>query len=497
MQTKTHEGISVELMIQPVILSGGAGSRLWPFSRQAYPKQFLPLSGDKTLLQETLLRTNNLTAEGVSVTSFSSLIVCNESHRFLVAEQLRQIGEEAKAIILEPQGRNTAPALTLAAHLATEKDLDPILVVMPSDHLIKDQMVFRDRVIHAAKLAQDGYVVTFGIVPDKPETGFGYIRKGSRFDDATFLLDTFVEKPDQETAETYLQSGEYLWNSGIFVMRSSIWLEEIRRQRFDIAEYCDRAVNQGEREGDFYRIDENMFELCPSDSIDYAVMENLAAGHTTQKAVVLPLDAGWSDLGSWSAIGEVLDSDDAGNVIKGDVFSKDTHNSLLCADSRFLAAVGVNDIVIVETNDAVLVAHKDKVQDVKLITEYLKGKGRSEHIFHAKVHESWGKSELIDQGSGYLIKRLTLDPGASLSIQIYDQGAKHWVVMKGNGRLIRGSSTFLLGENDSTNIPRGVENRLENTGTIALEIIEIQSESDVGDGGVSRFKDHQKLAAIV
>ena len=248
----------MELMIQPVILSGGAGSRLWPFSHQAYPKQFLPLSGDKTLLQETLLRTDNLIAEGIAVKSFSPLIVCNESHRFLVAEQLRQIGNKAHSIILEPQGRNTAPALTLAAHLAAENGKDPILVVMPSDHWIQNQTIFKDRVIHAAKLAQDGCVATFGIVPDKLEVGFGYIRKGEHFDDKTFLLDTFVEKPDQETAEDYLQSGKYLWNSGIFVMRASIWLEEIRRQRFDIAEYCERAIQQGEREGDFFQIDENL-----------------------------------------------------------------------------------------------------------------------------------------------------------------------------------------------------------------------------------------------
>ncbi len=484
-------------MIQPVILSGGAGSRLWPFSRQAYPKQFLPLSGDNTLFQETLLRTNNLIAEGIAVKSFSPLIVCNESHRFLVAEQLRRIGEEANSIILEPQGRNTAPALTLAAHLASENGIDPILVVMPSDHLIQNQSVFRDRVVHAAKLALDGYVVTFGIVPDKPEIGFGYIRKGSRFDDKTFLLDSFVEKPDQETAEGYLQSGEYLWNSGIFVMRSSIWLGEIRKQHFDIAEYCERAIDQGEREGDFFRIDENMFDLCPSDSIDYAVMENLAAGRGTPKAMVLPLDAGWSDLGSWSALGEVLDRDDAGNVIQGDVFAKDTHGSLLCAHSRFLATVGIDDIVVVETRDAVLVAHKNKVQDVKAITEYLKSKGRSEYQFHTKTHESWGKSESIDQSSDYHVKRLIVNPGASLTAQIRQQGARHWIVMRGNGRITRVNNTFLLGENESINVPCGVENRLENTGTIPLEIIEIQSEVDCRGVGVSRSEDNRYSPSVV
>lgn len=479
----------MEIIVQPVILSGGAGTRLWPFSREAFPKQFLSLSEDNTLLQQTLLRTHSLEAEGIKAVTNNALIVCNESHRFLVAEQLRQIDQQAKSIIIEPEGRNTAPALTLAAHVAIEGGVDPILVVMPSDHLIQNQKVFRDRVIHAAKLAQDQYVVTFGIVPDKPETGFGYIRKGDQLGDQACILNAFVEKPNAETAKAYLQSGDYLWNSGIFVMRASLWLEQIGKHRPDLAECCKQAVHQGKQDSDFFRVNRDVFIQCPADSIDYAVMEKITGNLGSVKAVVLSLDAGWTDLGSWSALSEVMQQDSAGNVTQGDVFTSDTNNSMLCSQNRFLAAIGVYDMVVVETADAVLVAHKDKVQDIKLVTEYLKNTDRSEHIFHTKVHRPWGNYESIDSGSRYQVKRLTVNSGASLSLQLHHRRAEHWIVVSGTAKVTRGDETFLLRENESTYIPLGVKHRLENTGTDPLEIIEVQSGSYLGEDDIVRFED--------
>lgn len=479
----------MEIIIQPVILSGGSGSRLWPFSREAYPKQFLPLFEDQTLLQQTLLRTDALGLQNIRVETSDPVVVCNESHRFLVAEQLRQIDRQASAIVLEPEGRNTAPALTLAACLALRDGHDPVLVAMPSDHSIRDQQAFKEAVVNAAVLAQDGFLVTFGIVPDRPETGFGYIRKGSRVGECGFLLDRFVEKPDVETAIGYVDSGEYFWNSGIFLMRASVWWEAIRNHRSDIAECCEQSVIGGQRDSDFFRVAADKFLESPNDSIDYAVMEKISAHTGKREAAVLPLDAGWSDLGSWSALGELMKKDDAGNVYQGDVFAKDTRNSLLCSQNRFLAAIGVNDVVVVETPDAVLVVHKDNAQDVKLVTEYLKEADRSEHIFHSKVHRPWGNYESIDHGSRYQVKRLTVNPGASLSSQMHHHRAEHWIVVSGTAKVTRGEKTFLLGENESTYIPLGVKHRLENPGTIMLEIIEVQSGSYLGEDDIVRFED--------
>jgi len=478
--------------VQAVILSGGSGTRLWPYSREAFPKQFLSFVGDRTLLQDTISRVMALENGGrPDVFRIAPpLVICNELHRFVVGEQLRQIGFEEAPILLEPVGRNTAPAVTLAALQAVAGgDSDPVLIVMPSDHHIDNVSAFRQQVVKAVDLAATGSLVTFGIVPDRPETGYGYIRKGRRVADDAFVVRAFVEKPDVRQALEYVSSDEYLWNSGLFVMRASVWLDNIQRCRADILQHCKEAFAKAKYEGDFIRVDRAIFQGCPSDSIDYAVMERLteAAGETG--AVVLALDVGWSDLGSWSAISDVKTRDRDGNVTHGDVFAKDTRNSLLYAQDRFLAALGVDDLVVVETSDAVLVAHKDKTQDIKAITEHLKNSGRLEHVFHAKVHRPWGNYESIDHGPRYQVKRLTLKPGATLSLQLHHHRAEHWIVVKGTARVTCEDKTSLLTENQSTFIPVGAKHRLENPGAIPLEIIEVQSGSYLGEDDIVRFDD--------
>ena len=479
----------MKTIIQPVILSGGSGTRLWPFSREAYPKQFLSFVGDKTLFQETVSRVADMPTDPAQMNVKNPVVVCNELHRFLVAEQLRQLGFDECAIILEPVGRNTAPALTLAALQAVADGDDPVLVVMPSDHHIENVPEFRKRLVAATQKAADGAVATFGIIPAKPETGYGYIRKGDGLGDESFLLDGFVEKPDALTATAYLSSGLYLWNSGLFVLRASVWLEQIGLRREDIAEACRKAFTQAKRDGNFVRIGKPEFTACPGDSIDYAVMEKLADGPGGVDSIVFSLDVGWSDLGSWSAFGEVNPQDGSGNVTVGDVFVKDAHNSLLYSQHRFLAAVGVSDLIVIETTDAVLVVHKDKAQDVKAITDHLKLSSRKEHVFHAKVHRPWGDFESIDQGERYQVKRLTVNPGASLSSQLHHHRAEHWTVVRGTARVTRGNEVFFLGENESTFIPLGTPHRLENPGVIPLEIIEVQSGSYLGEDDIVRFED--------
>ncbi len=479
----------MKTIIQPIILSGGSGTRLWPFSREAYPKQFLSFTGDKTLLQETVSRVEDMQVNTAQVQLKAPVVVCNELHRFLVAEQLRQLGFDECAIILEPIGRNTAPALTLAALQAVADGGDPVLVVMPSDHHIEDVAGFRKRLMAAALKAAEGAVATFGIVPAKPETGYGYIRKGEALGDESFQLGGFVEKPDAVTATAYLSSGQYLWNSGLFVLRASVWLDQIRLHRPDIGEACRDAFAQAKVDGNFVRVGKTEFSGCPSDSIDYAVMEKLADGPQGIASIVFSLDVGWSDLGSWSALGEVSAQDGNGNVAVGDVFVKDTRNSMLYSQHRFLAAVGVADLIVIETTDAVLVVHKDKAQDVKAITDHLKLSSRQEHVFHAKVHRPWGDFESIDHGERYQVKRLTVKPGASLSRQLHHHRAEHWTVVRGTARVTRGDEVFFLGENESTFIPLGVHHRLENPGVIPLEIIEVQSGSYLGEDDIVRFED--------
>lgn len=461
--------------VVPVILSGGSGTRLWPLSREHYPKQLLALAGEQTLLQETAMRLDGLKNQAAPI------VVCNEEHRFLVAEQLRQIDRIPSDILLEPVGRNTAPALTLAA-LATEPD--SVMLVMPADHVIRDRVAFHAAVERGYSEALAGKLVTFGIVPTQPETGYGYIRKGPALaSDGAYQVGRFVEKPDATTARGYLDSGEYLWNSGMFMMTAGRWLEEIRRFRPDIAEACTGAWREGKRDMDFFRIGKDSFSACPSDSIDYAVMER------TDAAVVIPLDAGWSDIGAWSAIWETSPRDAQGNVVQGDVYAHDTRNALVIAKHRLVATVGLDGIIIVETPDAVLVAHKDHSQDVKEIVTRLKQQRRSEHLMHRRVYRPWGSYEGIDSGDRFQVKRLIVNPGASISLQLHHHRAEHWVVVKGTAKVTRGEEMLLLAENQSTYIPVGMKHRLENPGNIPLEIIEVQSGGYLGEDDIVRFED--------
>ena len=478
------------MQLQPVILSGGAGTRLWPLSRQAFPKQFLPLVGDQSLLQNTVMRLDGVESL-TAVELLPSQVVCNEAHRFLVAEQFRALQREPAAILLEPEGRNTAPALALAAMMALRDGADPILMAMPADHLIRDEGSFRRVVAQGLALADQGKVVTFGIVPTGPESGYGYIRKGMSLDEgAAAQLDAFVEKPDPGTAQRYLESGDYFWNSGIFMLRASLWLELLGRFRRDIADACRTAFDRGAWDGGFYRADEESFRACPSDSIDYAVMERISGtADGTGMAAVVPLAAGWSDVGAWSALWEVNERDENGNVVEGDVFTHDAHDNLLLAENRMLAAVGVDNLIVVETPDAVLVLDRSRAQDVKKVTDYLKAAGREEYMFHRRVHRPWGNYEPIDDGSRYQVKRLTVNPGASLSLQMHHHRAEHWIVVQGTARVTRGEETFLLSENQSTYIPLGTGHRLENPGRIPLEIIEVQSGSYLGEDDIVRFQD--------
>jgi len=484
------------MKLQPVVLSGGSGTRLWPLSRGAYPKQFLPIFEQHSLFQSTVLRLTALEREHaeLSVCVADTLAVCNEAHRFLVAEQFRLMEQNPASIMLEPTGRNTAPALTLAAMKAAQDDADTVLIVMPADHLIVDEVAFREVVARGAMLASEGAVVTFGIVPTSPETGYGYIQKGAAESqqNEAFRLEAFVEKPDQATAQQYLDSGEYLWNSGIFMMKASVWLELIELYRADIAEACRASFAKAEQDGDFFRLDGNSFEQCPSDSIDYAVMEKLS-GETTDsgiKAIVLPMSAGWSDVGAWSALWEVKDADEAGNVIEGDILTHNSTDNLLIAQHRLLATVGINNLVVVETPDAVLVADKSSAQDVKIIAEQLKREQRSESQFHRRVHRPWGDYEPIDEGERYQVKRLTVKPGASLSLQMHHHRAEHWIVVRGTAKVTRNDETLLLSENESVYIPLGATHRLENPGAIPLELIEVQSGSYLGEDDIVRFEDN-------
>ncbi len=471
--------------IYPVILSGGAGTRLWPLSREHYPKQLLALVGEQTMLQQTASRLDGMP------NIQAPIVVSNEEHRFLVAEQLRQLNKTPQAIILEPVGRNTAPALTLAALALMKSDPDAIMLVMPADHVVQDNEAFQMAVQHGAGFAEQNQLVTFGVVPTGPETGYGYIRKGAPVDmqgvakgSATaFRVSAFVEKPDQLKARQYIDSGEYLWNSGIFMMRISVWLQELTRHRPDIAKACARAYEQGKADADFYRVDKASFTQGPSDSIDYAVMEK------TDRATVVPLDAGWSDVGAWPALWEVSARDSDGNVLQGDVMAHQTRNTLLIAQHRFVAVVGLQDVIVVETADAVLVAHKDQAQDVKTIVSRLKDAKRSEHISHRKVYRPWGCYEGVDAGERFQVKRITVNPGAALSLQMHHHRAEHWIVVTGTARVTRGDEVFLLTENQSTYIPLGTKHRLENPGAMPLEMIEVQSGGYLGEDDIVRFED--------
>jgi mannose-1-phosphate guanylyltransferase len=457
--------------ICPVIMAGGSGTRLWPLSRAARPKQFLRLHGEDTMLQATVRRLSGLDIQ-------ASITICNEEHRFFVAEQLREI-DKLGSIILEPVGRNTAPAIALAA--LTVKD-DPLLLVLAADHVIQDEAAFREAVIRAIPLAEAGKLVTFGIVPSAPHTGYGYIKRGKDLGEG-FEVDAFVEKPSSDVAQDYFSSDDYYWNSGMFLFRASNYLEELKKFRPDILEQCQGSVMDVKTDLDFLRIDKDMFQSCPAESVDYAVMEK------TLHAVVVPMDAGWSDIGSWSSLWDISEKDGEGNSTHGDVILHNTRNSYVRSDNKLVAVIGVDDLVVVSTKDALMVAHKDSVQDVKMITESLKIQARSEWQLSREVYRPWGKYDSIDGGERYQVKRITVKPGAKLSVQMHHHRAEHWVVVLGTARVTNGDKTFLLSENESTYIPVGVVHALENPGKVELELIEVQSGSYLGEDDIVRFED--------
>jgi mannose-1-phosphate guanylyltransferase len=457
--------------IVPVIMAGGSGTRLWPLSRAAHPKQFLRLHGEDTMLQATVKRLSGLDIQ-------SSITICNEEHRFFVAEQLREI-DKLGSIILEPVGRNTAPAIALAA--LTVKD-DPLLLVLAADHVIQDEAAFNAAVVRAIPLAEAGKLVTFGIVPSEPDTGYGYIKRGNDLGEG-FTVDEFVEKPSLEVAQGYISSGEYYWNSGMFLFRASSYIEELNKFRPDILEQCKASVMDVKADLDFLRINKETFESCPAESIDYAVMEK------TSQAVVVSMDAGWSDIGSWSSLWDISEKDGDGNSTHGDVILHNTHNSYVKTDERLVAAIGVNDLVIVSTKDALMVAHKDSVQDVKIITANLKARSRREWELNHEVFRPWGKYDSIDSGDRYQVKRITVKPGAKLSVQMHHHRSEHWVVVSGTARVTNGESTFLLAENESTYIQAGIVHALENPGKVDLELIEVQTGLYLGEDDIVRFED--------
>ncbi|TDY02672.1 mannose-1-phosphate guanylyltransferase/mannose-6-phosphate isomerase [Thiohalophilus thiocyanatoxydans] len=479
--------------LQPVILSGGTGSRLWPVSREHYPKQLLALFSEQTLIQDTVSRLEGLDRDTDELTMLPPIVVCNEEHRFFIAEQLRQIDCPPEAIILEPQGRNTAPALTLAALAIAEQDPETIMLVMPADHVILDQASFQASLRHGITQAGQGKLVTFGIEPVSAETGYGYIRKGESVDGnpVACTIDRFVEKPDQSTAESYLASGDYLWNSGMFMMQAGVWNRTIETCAPAIYNAVQQAFAGREDDRDFVRVDKTAFLASPGDSIDYAVMEKLTgeSASTTLSPVVVPMSAGWSDIGIWSTLWEVSDKDPEGNVIKGDVYALDNEDCLLFSNQRHIATVGLKETIVVETADAILVADRNRSQDVKQIVDYLKGASRDEYLTHRKVYRPWGNYESIDAATRYQVKRITVAPGSALSLQMHHHRAEHWVVVTGTARVTRGEEEFLVTENESTFIPLGVKHRLENCGSIPLEIIEVQSGSYLGEDDIVRFED--------
>lgn len=482
------------MKLLPVILSGGSGTRLWPLSREYFPKQLLPLHNEYSLLQNTVLRLEDLGSDSSgAIEILSPLLVCNEEHRFLVAEQMRQIGCGSAEIILEPIGRNTAPALTAAAFETVKQYQDAVLLVMPADHVINNVPSFHQAVNSGYQAALKGALVTFGIVPSHAETGYGYIKKSVETyagAEGCSLISAFVEKPDLETAERYVSSGEYLWNSGMFMMKASQWLKATESYCPDIKQACKASVDHGKVDNDFFRLDKQAFSECPSDSIDYAVMEKLTDSSSSDiQGVVVSLDAGWSDVGAWSALLDISEKDESGNVLKGDVYTFDTANSLALSDSRMLALVGVEDIIVVETPDAVLVAHRDHSQDIKKVVNKLKDEDRTLHQYHQKVFRPWGNYEGIDMGDRFQVKRITVNPGEALSLQMHHHRAEHWIVVQGTAQVTRGDETFLVSENESTYIPIGVKHRLENPGKLPLELIEVQSGAYLGEDDIVRFED--------
>lgn len=466
-------------MIRPVLLCGGSGTRLWPLSRTHHPKQFLRLVDNYSLLQNTLLRLNGINGLG------EVIAIANENHRFLLAEQLLEVGVQAD-ILLEPVSRNTAPAVAAAAVYASEQAGEgesPLLLVLPSDHVISDGVAFQNAVEKAIPHARSGKLVTFGILPNRPETGYGYIKKGQAVEGG-FMVGQFAEKPDGPTAENYIRDGHYLWNSGIFMFRADVYLDMLAQFVPEMKVCAENAVRNGRRDLDFFRLDLSSFSSSPSDSIDYAVMEK------STSTIVIPLDAGWSDIGAWDALAGYGKTDSSGNTVRGDVIAVNSSDSIIFSDDRLVAAIGMSDMVVVSTPDVVLVAHKSSVQNVKQIVESLKEASRVETEFQPVVHRPWGSYENLANGARYQVKRILVKPGASLSLQMHYHRAEHWVVVKGTAKVIRGEKVLLLSENESTYIPLGTVHRLENPGSIDLEIIEVQSGSHLDENDILRLEDN-------
>ena len=460
----------------PAILSGGTGSRLWPLSRAALPKQLLPLAGERTLIQDTVLR---VSIEGAA----APLLICNDEHRFLVAEQMREIGVKPSAIVLEPAARNTAPAAAVAALKIAERQSDGIVLLLPSDHVVTDEAAFARALDIAASVAAKGSIVTFGIKPSKPETGYGYIETGKEIAAGAFAVARFTEKPDAKTAQTWLDGGKHLWNSGMFVFHADVLIEELETHAPQVLKAAREALASAKTDLDFQRLNAEAFARAPEISIDYAVMER------TKCAAVVPAQFGWSDVGSWAALWELAERDNHGNTLSGDVLVEDSSGCYVRAEKGVVALIGVEDLVIVVTGDAVLVANRNRAQDVKAIVERLKARGGAEHLNHPKVFRPWGSFEAIDKGDRYQVKQIVVKPGERLSLQMHRHRAEHWVVVEGVARVTRNDETFLLNENESVFIPQGAKHRLENPGPAPLRLIEVQSGAYVGEDDIVRFED--------
>lgn len=469
-------------MIVPVILAGGSGSRLWPLSRSAYPKQLLPLVSDKTMLQETLLRAQALETSGPPIDIGPPIVICNEEYRFIVAEQLRAIGIEDATIILEPEGKNTAPAAALAA-LLKQKD-NPLLLILPADHFIRESIRFTAAVYQAMIHAETGHLLTFGITPHQPETGYGYIKISPNTDyDPVYKVEQFVEKPDLETAKKYLSSKDYYWNSGIFLFKASTYLAELKCHAPLILQSCQKALALAKQDADFIRLDQTSFAACDNISIDYAIMEK------TINAMLIRLDAGWSDIGSWSALCDTQDANEEGNILQGDVVLHEVKNSYVRAESRMLAVVGMSDAIVVETPDVVLVAHKEKSQAIKHIVTKLKEQKRHETELHQLVYRPWGTYEILYESKNFKVKYITIKPKASLSLQLHHHRSEHWVVVNGTAEVTRDEEIFLVNENQSTYIPQLTKHRLANPTDTKLEIIEVQLGNCLSEDDIVRFED--------
>ncbi|MDT0595940.1 mannose-1-phosphate guanylyltransferase/mannose-6-phosphate isomerase [Glaciecola petra] len=464
--------------MKPIVLAGGTGSRLWPKSRAALPKQFLSLTSEHTMLQDTITRLPK-------DLSGAPMLICNEDHRFLAAEQLRSANIEHSGIVLEPVGRNTAPAIAVAAMIALKTEQDSILLVLAADHLIGDHDAFATAIAHAKNLAEQDKLVTFGIVPNEAHTGYGYIKAGNAIDNSVgFEVAEFVEKPDLPTAQSYLEGKKHFWNSGMFMFKASVYLAELKKFNPEIYQACEASIAELESDLDFLRIKKEAFEKCPDDSIDYAVMEK------TESACMVPLDAGWNDVGSWSSLWETNENKDAnGNACIGDVILEGVNNSYINSEERLISVIGLDDIVVVETKDAVLVANRHKVQDIKAVVNKLKAEHRSEFEFHREVFRPWGSYDSIDNGERYQVKRITVKPSEKLSVQMHHHRAEHWIVVSGTANVTIGDETQLLTENESVYIPIGAVHALENPGKIQLELIEVQSGGYLGEDDIVRFSD--------